>query len=116
MEDALRNVRAQFGQTHHLVLEGRTVKVRRTFPSFNPSYPKEIIGRVAMAERAHADRALDTAERAFGSWSRRPVHERAAFLRTMAQKLRERKFEFNAWLVYEVGKSWMEADADVAEA
>ena len=29
--------------------------------------------------------------------------------------MRERKFEWAAWLVFEVGKNWAEADADVAE-
>ncbi|HYL91544.1 MAG TPA: L-glutamate gamma-semialdehyde dehydrogenase, partial [Alphaproteobacteria bacterium] len=29
--------------------------------------------------------------------------------------IRERKFEFCAWMVYEVGKNWAEADADVCE-
>ena len=29
--------------------------------------------------------------------------------------LRERKFEFCAWLVFEVSKNWAEADADIAE-
>jgi 1-pyrroline-5-carboxylate dehydrogenase len=32
-----------------------------------------------------------------------------------AKVIRERKFYYSAWLVYEVGKSWAEADADVAE-
>jgi 1-pyrroline-5-carboxylate dehydrogenase len=30
--------------------------------------------------------------------------------------LRNRKFEFDAWLVFEAGKTWPEADADVSEA
>ncbi len=30
--------------------------------------------------------------------------------------MRNRKFELAAWEVYECGKTWMEADADVAEA
>ncbi len=29
--------------------------------------------------------------------------------------IRKRKFEFMAWLTYEVGKNWAEADADVGE-
>ena len=33
-----------------------------------------------------------------------------------ASILRERKFEFDAWLVVEAGKTWPEAEADVAEA
>ena len=32
-----------------------------------------------------------------------------------AELIRERKFEFCAWLTYEVGKNWAEADADVGE-
>jgi len=32
-----------------------------------------------------------------------------------AELIRKRKFEFCAWLTYEVGKNWVEADADVAE-
>ena len=32
-----------------------------------------------------------------------------------AEMIRERKFEFCAWLTYEVGKNWAEADADVGE-
>jgi 1-pyrroline-5-carboxylate dehydrogenase len=34
----------------------------------------------------------------------------------VARLIRTRKFEFDAWLVYEAGKTWPEADADVAEA
>ena len=33
----------------------------------------------------------------------------------MGDVLRERKFEFCAWLVFEVSKNWAEADADIAE-
>src|SRR5437879_8375222 len=30
--------------------------------------------------------------------------------------LKKRRFELNAWMIYEVGKSWAEADGDTAEA
>ena len=30
--------------------------------------------------------------------------------------MRERKHEFSAWMVYEVAKTWAEADGDTAEA
>ena len=48
------------------------------------------------------------------SWSRTPVEERVSLLLSAAEIIRERKFEFCAWLTYEVGKNWAEADADVA--
>ena len=36
--------------------------------------------------------------------------ERAAWIFNVADMIRERKFEFCAWLVFEVGKNWAEAD------
>ena len=30
--------------------------------------------------------------------------------------MRERKHEFSAWMIYEVAKTWPEADGDTAEA
>jgi len=44
-----------------------------------------------------------------------PVEVRASLLLHAAEIIRERKFEFSAWLTYEVGKNWAEADADTAE-
>ncbi|NJL93924.1 MAG: L-glutamate gamma-semialdehyde dehydrogenase [Anaerolineae bacterium] len=42
--------------------------------------------------------------------------ERARYLLRAAAAMRRRKHEFSAWMVFEVGKSWAEADADTAEA
>ena len=39
-----------------------------------------------------------------------------ASLFAAADLLKARRFEFNAWMIYEVGKSWPEADGDTAEA
>jgi 1-pyrroline-5-carboxylate dehydrogenase len=44
-----------------------------------------------------------------------PVQDRAALLFAAAALIRERSFEFCAWLTLEVGKNWAEADADVGE-
>jgi 1-pyrroline-5-carboxylate dehydrogenase len=43
------------------------------------------------------------------------VADRAALLFAAAALIRERSFEFCAWLTLEVGKNWGEADADVGE-
>src|SRR5436853_7618483 len=58
---------------------------------------------------------MNAALKAFETWSRTPVEERAALLFRTGDLLRERKFEFCAWLVFEVSKNWGEADADIAE-
>jgi 1-pyrroline-5-carboxylate dehydrogenase len=43
------------------------------------------------------------------------VETRVSLLLNAAEIIRSRKFEFCAWLTYEVGKNWAEADADVGE-
>jgi 1-pyrroline-5-carboxylate dehydrogenase len=58
---------------------------------------------------------MAAAQKAFATWSRVPTRERAALLFKAADMIRERKFELCAWLTYEVGKNWAEADADVGE-
>ena len=45
-----------------------------------------------------------------------PVEQRADYLVRIAGIIRQRKLEFDAWLVLEAGKTWAEAEADVSEA
>ncbi len=116
MEKALADVRHQLGRTYSLIIDGKKVASRRSFPSINPSRFKEIIGRASDADRSQADRALAVASKTFESWSRQSDAVRAQALQRMAAILRRRKYEFCAWMIYEVGKSWTEADADVCEA
>jgi len=115
-EKALTEVRAGFGQEHPIVIGGQRLKGERTFESLNPARPTEIVGRFHSASREQAEHAVETAFKAFGEWSRVPAAERAAYLIEAARRMRERRHQFSAWMVFEVGKSWAEADADTAEA
>src|SRR5271157_3490258 len=58
---------------------------------------------------------MSAALTAFESWSRTTVESRASLLLNAARIIRDHKFVFCAWLTYEVGKNWAEADADVGE-
>jgi 1-pyrroline-5-carboxylate dehydrogenase len=58
---------------------------------------------------------MQAALRAFELWSRASTGERTSLLLAAAEIIRKRKFEFCAWLTFEVGKNWAEADADVGE-
>ena len=115
-EKALTEVRAELGRDHSLVIGGEKVKGEKTFESRNPAKPDELIGRFQAASKEQAAQAVAAAERAFGTWSRVPAAERAAYLIEAARRMRERRNRFSAWMVLEVGKSWAEADADTAEA
>src|SRR4029079_6860752 len=65
--------------------------------------------------KEHVEPAMQAALAAFAGWSRTSFEERASLLFHVGDVMRERKFEFCAWLVCEVSKNWAEADADIAE-
>jgi 1-pyrroline-5-carboxylate dehydrogenase len=115
METALADVRKTFGTTYDLIINGQRVRGEGTFPSRNPSKPSEIVGTLQKATKGQAREAVVAAEQAFLTWSRVPASERADLLFKAAAEVRRRRFEFDALLVLEVGKSWPEADGDVSE-
>lgn len=116
MRQALGRVKEQLGQTYPLQIGGERITTAESSQSINPAQPDQIVGRFAKATTAHADQAIRTAHAAFATWQRVPAEQRANYLFKAAAIMRRRKFEFAAWMVYEVSKSWPEADADVAEA
>ncbi|MGH9721591.1 MAG: L-glutamate gamma-semialdehyde dehydrogenase [Bryobacteraceae bacterium] len=116
MESALAKVRSEFGREYDLLIAGARLKTVDKLRSFNPSNPSEVAGIHQKATSAMAATAVESAHAFFPEWSRTPPSHRAGLLRRAAQIIRERKFEFDAWLVYEAGKTWPEAEADVCEA
>src|ERR1700693_5284391 len=115
MEDALRQVKAMFGREYPLVIDGKKITTTDKIKSINPSHPEEIIGIFQKASVDLAKQAVEAANRAFEKWRKVPVAERVACLYRAADILRKRRYELDAWLVYEVGKTWPEGDADTAE-
>lgn len=122
MDAVLVQVRHDFGREYDLVIHGEKIKSGQKMRSVNPAHPKEVIGVVQRATVTHADQALASATQAFGDlremsgWRWAPVETRVKYLLKTAQIMQQRRLELAAWLVFEVGKSWDEADGDVAEA
>jgi len=116
MSEALEDVRRELGKKYPLVIGAERIETKETFHSHNPSNKDQIVGTFSKGSPELVARAIEQAEKAFESWSRTPVDTRVNLLVSTAKILRDRKFHYAAWMVYEVGKSWAEADADVAEA
>jgi len=113
---ALEQVKSELGRTYPLIIGGQKITNKDTFASVNPSQPDQVIGYFSRATVEQANQAVQAAATAFESWKRVPAGERAGYLFAAADLMRERRFYFNAWMIYEVGKSWPEADGDTAEA
>ena len=106
----LEETRAQFKE------RSRKRSSAEWLESVNPANPKEIVGRVRAAAVDQAQEAIDRAAHFSPEWRRTPAEERAEILTRAADLMREKRWELAAWEVFEVGKGWREADADVIEA
>ena len=116
MEQAQAQVRGELGREYKLVIAGECVGAPATFNSANPARPAEIVGVHQKATPEQAAGAIEAAWEYFPAWSRTRAEDRIAMLLKTAAIIRRRKMVFNAWLVFEAGKTWPEAEAEVSEA
>ncbi len=116
MEAALAAVEKEFSREYPIVIAGEKITLKEKIRSYNPAKKDQVVGTVQKGTKEHALKAIDAAWRAFDTWKYVDAEKRADYLVKIAAEMRRRKFELSAWMVYEIGKNWVEADADVAEA
>ena len=113
---AIDEIRDELGREYDVVIAGERIKTEKKLSSYNPSHPEQVVAVFSQGDASLADRAVLKADEAFKSWSKTPVAKRVDLLLKTSKILLDRKYYYEARLVYEVGKTWPEADADVAEA
>ncbi len=118
MRQAIEQVRAQLGREYPMVINGEKVTLDEKFESYSPANKTQVVGVFSEcdADTSLVDRALDAATETFKLWRSVPAAERAEYLFKIADVMRRRKFELSAWEIFEVAKTWAEADGDIAEA
>ena len=82
----------------------------------DPSRPRYIAYRYALADEDDVDRTLDVARTAVGVWAARPATERRALLDACAEELARRRGDLIGAMVLDGAKTVTEADPEVSEA
>ncbi|PYS44201.1 MAG: L-glutamate gamma-semialdehyde dehydrogenase [Acidobacteria bacterium] len=116
MRAAIQKVQGELGREYPLVIGGERIKTDNLLESLNPANRTQVVGTFHKATKELAARAVETAYQRFQDWRNVPAEERAQLLFRAAELMRGRKHELSAWMVYEVAKTWPEADGDTAEA
>ncbi len=118
MRAAIEKVRGELGREYTCLVNGERVSVGGKFKSFNPAKKDEVVGVFSEVDDdlSLVEKAIDAATEAFKTWRFVPAAERAEYLFRIADIMRQRKHELSAWMVFEVSKTWAEADGDTAEA
>jgi RHH-type proline utilization regulon transcriptional repressor/proline dehydrogenase/delta 1-pyrroline-5-carboxylate dehydrogenase len=116
MKAALQTVRKNFDAEYPLIIGDSEIRNKDHIVSTNPARPEEVIGRVCRATSDDADKAVEEARKAWTTWRKTSVEDRADYLFKAAARMRDARFDLAALQVYEIGKTWREADGDIAEA
>ncbi len=116
MSAALTAVRARLGGVVPYAQAPALPGSGQELVSVDPSDPTRIVGRIRACSVQDVRIAVGHALTRFRQWQRTTPAERVELLVRAAALMRARRFELAAWEIYEVGKPWRDADADVAEA
>lgn len=116
MADALDLVGKQLGQRLDASKLACLSPTGPDLRSFDPSRPDQPVAVVQSYDPADVAGLMNAAEAHTEAWRERPIANRVALLRNAAALMRIQRWELAAWEVFEEGKPWREADADVAEA
>jgi RHH-type proline utilization regulon transcriptional repressor/proline dehydrogenase/delta 1-pyrroline-5-carboxylate dehydrogenase len=113
---SLDHAPSALGATLPVVIGSRPRNKSEFIQTVSPVDGRTMITRASKADEADAIEAIEAAESRLKPWSRTAASERAACLRRAARWMTGHRFELAALTVYEVGKTWREADAEVKEA
>ena len=98
------------------VVAGKYLETQTTLASLSPEEPECVLAEVHLADSATAEEAVKDLQDFFPVWRNTPAAQRAEVLFRAAELLESRRDEITAVIVLESGKSWQEADGDIAEA
>ncbi len=116
MRAAIAKVQSQLGREYPLVIGGERISTGNKLDSINLAKRLQVVGSFHKATKELANQAVESAYATFQTWKNTSPQERAELLFRVAGILRQRKHEMSAWMIYEVAKTWPEADGDTAEA
>jgi RHH-type proline utilization regulon transcriptional repressor/proline dehydrogenase/delta 1-pyrroline-5-carboxylate dehydrogenase len=97
------------------IVNGEKIVSNRMMESNAPQEKDWVLAKIHVASEADAERAIQSLDQYFDTWRSTSAEERAKILERAADILESRRMHYSAVLMLEVGKSWTEADADVAE-
>jgi 1-pyrroline-5-carboxylate dehydrogenase len=115
-EQAIRDVRSEFGKQYPLIIGSSKIKADSTFTHLSPIDTRIVLGYLPRASVEDTRNAINAARDAFNWWRKHNYKKRIEICRAGANVLSRRKFELAAWLSYENGKNRYEAIGDVDEA
>lgn len=115
-KEGINTIRQSLPFRCDLIINNKKIISKEEGTSINPSNFNETISIYSKANIDHINEAISSSKSAYTKWSKYPVAKRTDILFKAAKLIEEKRFELSALISLEVGKSWIEADADISES
>ena len=115
-QKAIEEWKSQLPLSVPVVIDHKNQETRQTFKRENPSRPSQTVAVVSQADKVLCEKAVQSAKKSFASYSQIPAKQRCEMVQALADNILAHRYKLSTLQTLEVGKSWMEADADVCEA
>jgi RHH-type transcriptional regulator, proline utilization regulon repressor / proline dehydrogenase / delta 1-pyrroline-5-carboxylate dehydrogenase len=115
-EAALKDVQRNLGKVVWPTVGKHQLKGTSVMERYAPAHPNLLVAKVHMAGIAEADQAVALAKASSSAWRNRSGQDRAALIDRLADLMTAERYRLAAIEVFEVGKTWYEADGDITEA
>ncbi|MGD9852964.1 MAG: proline dehydrogenase family protein [Nitrospirales bacterium] len=116
LAETIQRIIPQLGQHHSYPVTPSVSLDGPELVSINPSDPDQIIARFSTIHPSNIEEVVQAAKATETRWRGMPPHKRADILFQTANYMRDSRSDLTTWEIFETGKPWREADADVAEA
>lgn len=116
LAEAIQRIIPQLGQHHPYPVVSSIPLDGPELVSLNPSDPHQVIARFSTIHPSNLEEVVQAAKAAQTGWRETPPRQRADILFQAAVYMRNSRADLTTWEIFETGKPWREADADVAEA
>ena len=115
-DEAIARVRAGWlGREVPMFIAGQEVYAAERFQKVSPANTDLHLCTAQKGTVEHARAAVAAAKAAFPAWRQTPWQERVARIRAIAERISAASFDLSALMVFEVGKSRLEALGEVEE-
>ena len=115
-QKALQEIKKTIPQNVFPIIKGIKQQSDQIYERKNPSQKDQIIHKTHFTTKEQLEIAIEKTNLYFNTWKTYPSDKKIKHLLTLAQKIKEKEFELSAVEVFESGKTWSEAQADIAEA
>jgi 1-pyrroline-5-carboxylate dehydrogenase len=116
LDQSIRQVKdAWLGADLPMIINGERIHTDQRLEKVSPINTGMRLCTYAKGSAMHAKRAIAAARAAFPVWRRVPWQERVAIIRRLAEKISDNILDLAALMIFEVGKSRLEALGEVEE-